>query len=59
MEEGVRCLAAPVFSSDGKILAAMSVSGPAGRLNEARLEELIPHIKRISSEFSEHLGSEV
>ena len=57
MEEGVRCLAAPVFGPDGKILAAMSVSGPAGRLNEARLEELIPHIKRIAGEFSRNLQS--
>ena len=55
MEEGVRCLAAPVFGPDGKILAAMSVSGPAGRLSEARLEELIPHIKRIADEFSRDL----
>lgn len=56
MEEGVRCLAAPVFAPDGKILAAMSISGPAGRLGESRLEELIPHIKRISSRLSEDLS---
>ena len=55
MEEGVRCLAAPVFGPDGRILAAMSVSGPAGRLDESRLEELIPYIKRISEGFSESL----
>jgi IclR family transcriptional regulator, acetate operon repressor len=55
MEEGVRCLAAPVFGPDGSILAAMSVSGPAGRLDEGKLEELIPHIKRISESFSESL----
>lgn len=55
MEEGVRCLAAPVFGPEGRILAAMSVSGPAGRLNEGRLKELIPHIKRITGDFSESL----
>lgn len=59
MEEGVRCLAAPIFGQEGKIFAAMSISGPAGRLNEARLEELIPHIKRIANDFSRKLrGSE-
>ena len=57
MEEGVRCLAGPVFAPDGKILAAMSVSGPVGRLAENRLGELIPHIKRISGAFSEELGA--
>ncbi len=57
MEEGVRCLATPIFAPDGRILAAMSVSGPAGRLDEARLEELIPHIKRIAERFAEDLGA--
>jgi IclR family transcriptional regulator, acetate operon repressor len=55
MEEGVRCLAAPVFGPDGRILAAMSVSGPASRLDEGRLKELIPHIKRITGDFSQSL----
>ncbi|MGF1471943.1 MAG: IclR family transcriptional regulator [Rubrobacteraceae bacterium] len=57
MEEGVRCLACPVFAPDGRIIAAMSISGPAGRLDESRLEELIPHIQRISEAFSEDLGA--
>ena len=57
MEEGVRCLATPVFDPDGKILAAMSISGPAGRLDEKRLDELIPHLKRISKNLSEDLGT--
>ena len=57
MEEGVRCLAGPVFAPDGRILAAMSVSGPVGRLAGDRLEELIPHIKRISEAFSGKLDA--
>jgi IclR family acetate operon transcriptional repressor len=56
MEEGVRCLAAPVFGPDGRILAAMSISGPAGRLDQDRLEELIPHIKGIADMFSRSLS---
>ena len=56
MEEGVRCLAAPVFGLNGGILAGISISGPAGRLDEERLEELIPHIKRIADEFSKSFG---
>jgi IclR family transcriptional regulator, acetate operon repressor len=55
MEEGVNCLAAPVFGPDAKILAAMSISGPASRLSEARLEELVPQIKRITHSFSKSL----
>lgn len=32
-EEGVCCLATPVFTLDGELLAAMSISGPASRLS--------------------------
>lgn len=58
MEEGVKCLAAPVFTPDGKVLAAISLSGPVGRLGEERIAELIPHIKRIAGNFSESLRGE-
>ncbi len=54
-EEGVRCLAAPVFSLDGNIFAAMSLSGPASRLSGKRVEDLVPQLKRISEAFSEAL----
>jgi IclR family acetate operon transcriptional repressor len=56
MEEGVRCLAAPIFGPDGSIVAGISISGPVGRLGDTRLEELIPLIKRIAREFSESLS---
>ena len=56
-EEGVRCLAAPVFGPDGEVFAAMSISGPASRLKRKRVEELVPDIKRISVSFSEAFGS--
>ncbi len=51
-EEGVCCLAAPVFTPDGALLAAMSVSGPASRLGRGRLHDLVPHIKRIAAGLS-------
>ena len=56
-EEGVCCLAAPIFTPDGKILAAMSVSGPANRLSQARLRELVPHIKSIAAALSRTINS--
>ena len=55
VEEGVNWRAAPVFGPDAKILAAMSISGPAGRLSEAHLEKLVPRIKKIADSFSESL----
>lgn len=54
-EEGVRCLAAPVFGPDGNIFAAMSVSGPASRLDAKRMETMLPGLQRISADLSRTL----
>ena len=54
-EDGVRCLAAPVFGADDEIFAAMSLSGPSSRLESKRAESLVPHIKRISTALTEEL----
>ena len=54
-EEGVRCLAAPVFGTDGEIFAAISLSGPASRLDGRRIEELVPTLKQIATDLSRAL----
>ena len=51
-EEGVRCLAAPVFGPDGEIFASISLSGPASRLGPKRTEELVPPLRRIATDLS-------
>lgn len=56
-EDGVRCLAAPVFGADGEIFAAMSLSGPSSRLESQRTESLVPHLKRISKALTEKLDA--
>ncbi len=56
-EEGVRCLAAPVFGPDGEIFASISLSGPASRLTKRHLKGLVPDLKKIASDFSEALES--
>jgi IclR family acetate operon transcriptional repressor len=56
-EDGVRCLAAPVFGPDGEIFAAMSLSGPSSRLESKHADSLVPHIKRISGALSEELDA--
>jgi len=56
-EVGVHCLAAPVLSSDGHILAAVSLSGPSTRLSRQRVAKLVPDIKRVSSELSDAINS--
>lgn len=56
VEEGVRCLAAPVVGAEGRVVAAISISGPTSRLDRDRMKELIPHIKRIASDLSNNLN---
>lgn len=39
MEEGLRCMAVPIADSEGHVLAALSVSGPASRMTDNRLTD--------------------
>ena len=41
-EEGVRCIAAPILDVNQNPIAAISLSAPAMRLDDARIEELVP-----------------
>lgn len=54
-EDGVACVAAPIFGPSGEPLAAISVSGPAARLMRADLAELggliLTHVRAISHEL--------
>jgi IclR family acetate operon transcriptional repressor len=54
-EDGVACIAAPIFGARGEAVAAISVSGPAARvmrLEPAELGELLRgHVQEISREL--------
>lgn len=56
-EEGVRCIAAPVYDPRGKVIAALSISGPGSRLDSRRIPTLLPHLKRISAAISSALAA--
>ncbi len=53
---GVRCLAAPVRNSSGKVVAAISISGPKGRMTPDRYRTLREYLLRASAELSVKLG---
>ena len=55
-EEGVRCLAVPIYNAKGKVIAAMSVSGPSSRVDSRYIPTLLPHLKRISAAISSALA---
>jgi len=56
-EEGVRCIAVPVYGSKGKVVAALSISGPSSRVDSRHIPTLLPHIKRISAAISSALAA--
>lgn len=53
---GLRCVAAPVFDASGDVVAALSVSGLAGRLEEVRLDRIGDIVARAAAELSHEQG---
>jgi DNA-binding IclR family transcriptional regulator len=55
-EMGLNAVAAPVHDRSGAVIAALSVSGPAYRLDEARLATLTAPLVRGAGEISRRMG---
>ena len=55
-EEGLRCVSAAVRGDSGKLLAALSVSGPAFRVTRERVPEIGKAVMLAASDHSEQLG---
>jgi DNA-binding IclR family transcriptional regulator len=55
-EPGLRCLSAPVRNDTGKLLAALSVSGPAFRVTKERIPEIGKAVMQAAGELSYELG---
>lgn len=53
---GVRCIAAPVFTQDGSVCAAIGISGPSPRMTEEKIETWGELIRHEAAEFSKRLG---
>jgi DNA-binding IclR family transcriptional regulator len=49
VDDGTRCVAAPVFDSTGRVIAAMSIAGPAYRLT-------LDHLHHVTQALSHQLG---
>jgi len=57
LETGVRCVSAPVYDSSLQVIGAISVTGPANRLGDERLNaEIIPVVRRSAEELSRRMG---
>jgi len=55
-EEGVRCVAGPIRDYTGKVIASMSISGPAFRMNESNIREIAKKVKKYCDSISEEMG---
>jgi len=56
-EEGLRCVASPVRDYTRKVIAALSVTGPAHRLPDEKIEQKIgPEVARCARALSTRLG---
>ncbi|HZV81800.1 MAG TPA: IclR family transcriptional regulator [Geobacteraceae bacterium] len=57
LEQGVRCVSAPVYDSSMQVVGAISVTGPANRMGDERLQaEIIPVVLRSAEELSRRMG---
>jgi DNA-binding IclR family transcriptional regulator len=57
-EEGIRCVAAPVFDHSGDVVAGISVSGPEQRITKDRLNDLGIKVVEAAFALSQRLGYE-
>jgi DNA-binding IclR family transcriptional regulator len=57
MDQGVRCVAAPIRDYTRRIVGAVSVSGPSMRFSDERIEkELVPLVIKAGEDLSTRLG---
>ncbi|WP_267243946.1 IclR family transcriptional regulator [Streptomyces sp. PR69] len=56
LEIGLNAVAAPVYAHDGEVLGALSVSGPAYRMEEESLPRLAKRVTATAEELSRRMG---
>jgi len=53
---GVRCVGAPIFDHNRKVVAGLSIAGPALRINEENIESLTKLVTETAAFISNRLG---
>ncbi|HEY4775776.1 MAG TPA: IclR family transcriptional regulator [Xanthobacteraceae bacterium] len=54
--EGIRCIAAPIFSYTGQVVASLCAVGPKSRMTRQKLRDLRPPLRALAQALSERLG---
>jgi DNA-binding IclR family transcriptional regulator len=55
-EDGIRCVAAPIFDMNHNVIASISISVPTFKTTETRIPVLIDEILNTADEISYHMG---
>lgn len=55
-EEGIRCIASPIYRHDGEVDAAISLTGLAAQMSEGDLKEKSSLVKKHAANISRKLG---
>ena len=53
---GMRCVAAPVFGTQGKAIAAISVSGPTARFSDRKVADFSATVRRSAEDVTKAMG---
>lgn len=53
---GIRCVAAPVFDTGHEVIAALSISGPASRIGDARIPSLGERVRAAAAALTRAIG---
>lgn len=55
-DEGTRCIAAPIYNADGRVIAAVGIAGPRVRIRKSMFPKLGPVAIEAAATISERLG---
>jgi len=55
-DEGTRCIAAPIYNGDGRIVAAVGIAGPRVRIRKSQFPKFAPIAVEAAQQISERLG---
>lgn len=59
IEEGIRCISAPILNTANRAVAAMSISGPSSRIIPNRFQLIGKTIMKATQELSTRIGHQV
>ncbi|MDQ0319086.1 IclR family acetate operon transcriptional repressor [Pararhizobium capsulatum DSM 1112] len=56
---GMRCVAAPIFDEYGEAVAGISVSGPAVRMPDGKIDEVGPLVRAAAEDLTKAMGGRI